>query len=464
MSYFRTRARTRNRLYGKNFKNLSLLIIISVFKNPQVLSLRSVRSTLSLSRTTSPEHKNMVREKSELYVTVPSLFRCPISMDVMKSPVSLCTGVTYDRSSIQTWLDTGHNTCPATMQVLPSTDFVPNLNLRRLIHLWLDSHSLRSPPPPPPPSLSKQQLLDSINNNIDNSTSLSRIADFAKYSDENRAFVASIDGLIATIVGILSNVNGIQVFESVVTVLYLIVCENGVREQLRRLIFESNRDCLSPFVLVLQSGSLSARIESARVLESIAFDSESQRAIAEKQGLLHELYLLASSETGPNAVEAGFSSLIAVSTTSRQVKKELVRFGIVTTAGKILSDSNTVASVIEKSLKLLEIVSTCAEGRAAIGGDESCVAAIVKRLMKMSSAATEHGVVVLWSVCYMSRDQTAQEAAMRSNGLTKLLLVMQSDCTANAKTMCSDLVKMFRVNSKSCLASYETKTTHIMPY
>ncbi|GMP22819.1 hypothetical protein CsSME_00000661 [Camellia sinensis var. sinensis] len=41
------------------------------------------------------------------------------------------------------------------------------------------------------------------------------------------------------------------------------------------------------------------------------------------------------------------------------------------------SDSNTVASVIEKLLKLLEIVSTCAKGREAIGGDESYVAAIV---------------------------------------------------------------------------------------
>ncbi|GMQ04784.1 hypothetical protein CsSME_00050099 [Camellia sinensis var. sinensis] len=41
------------------------------------------------------------------------------------------------------------------------------------------------------------------------------------------------------------------------------------------------------------------------------------------------------------------------------------------------SDSNTVASMIEKLLKLLEILSTYAEERAAIGEDESCVAAIV---------------------------------------------------------------------------------------
>ncbi|XP_057490438.1 U-box domain-containing protein 28-like [Actinidia eriantha] len=403
----------------------------------------------------------MARDKNELYVTVPSFFRCPISMDVMKSPVSLCTGVTYDRSSIQTWLDGGHNTCPATMQILPSTDFVPNLTLRSLILHWSQSSQSN------PPVLSKQQLLDSIkkiekteDNRLD---SLSRIADFAKFSDENREFLASMDGFVPTILGIMKNVDDIEVLESIMTVLDSIVSEDKVKEQLHRLVFKCEGDCLSRFVLVLERGNLRSRTDSARVLELIAVETESQRAITDKQGLLFELHRLISSEADSPAVGAGLSCLIAVST-SRPVKKQLVRFGIVRTAGEILSGSDTVGAVIEKALKLLEMVSTCAEGRSAIGEDETCVAAIVKRLMKVSRSATEHGVAVLWSVCYLYRDRTAQETAMKNNGLTKVLLAMQSDCAARARQMCGDLVKVFRVNSKSCLASYETKTTHIMPY
>jgi hypothetical protein len=76
-----------------------------------------------------------------LEVQIPSYFRCPISLDVMRSPVSLCTGVTYDRASIQRWLDSGNTTCPATMLPLPSTDLVPNLTLRSLISLWAASCS-----------------------------------------------------------------------------------------------------------------------------------------------------------------------------------------------------------------------------------------------------------------------------------------------------------------------------------
>ncbi|KAK3005967.1 hypothetical protein RJ639_017271 [Escallonia herrerae] len=413
----------------------------------------------------------MARDKSELYVTVPSFFKCPISMDVMKSPVSLCTGVTYDRASITTWLDSGHNTCPATMQVLQSTDVVPNLTLRRLIRVWSDSLLLRPPPdsassPPwiPAPAVSKQQLLDSVKS-VRDVTSLANIVSFAKYSDENREFLANFDGFLPAIYEVLREATAIQVIEQIVAVLDLIVSESRVKKQLHQLMFSGNNgDCLPAFLSLLQQGSLTSKISSARVLESISFNADSQLKITEKQGLLQELYNLIRSESDQTAMQAGLSALIALATT-RKVKKELVRFGIVRTAGRILSSADAVFPVIEKAMKALEMVSACTEGRTAICDDGGeCAAAVVRKLMKVSPAATEHGVAVLWSVCCLSRDQAAREAAMRVNGLTKVLLVMQSGCSAGVRQMCGDLVKVFRVNSRSCLASYETRTTHIMPY
>nr|DAD27995.1 TPA_asm: hypothetical protein HUJ06_029463 [Nelumbo nucifera] len=38
--------------------------------------------------------------------------RGPISLEIMTDPVTVSTGQTYDRSSIQKWLRAGHNTCP----------------------------------------------------------------------------------------------------------------------------------------------------------------------------------------------------------------------------------------------------------------------------------------------------------------------------------------------------------------
>ncbi|KAF8405862.1 hypothetical protein HHK36_007940 [Tetracentron sinense] len=390
--------------------------------------------------------------KNDLFISVPSLFKCPISLDVMKSPVSLCTGVTYDRSSIQRWLDNGNNTCPATMQVLHSKDTVPNTTVHRLIQIWSDSVTHFSDtgdsPASSSPSLSQEQatvLIKKIENRSDNCFDcLSKILDFARDSDENRKFLAKIDGFVPVIVGVLGNVDvEIRVVEQVVRVLDLILTEYGDKEQLMRLILKGNPAISSSIVLVLQKGSLDSRIRSARLFEAIAVDAESKLLIAEKEGLLAELFSLVSSEMDLSAIEAGLSCLITVSM-PRRTKVKIVRLGVVQILGKLISQTNSGVLITEKAMKLLEMVSTCTEGRTEICEDPLCIPAIVQKMLKVSNSATEHAVVILWSVCYLFRDKNAQEAVMKSNGLTKILLLMQSNCSLSVRQMSSDLLKIFQ--------------------
>ncbi|KAK8663747.1 hypothetical protein V6N13_083552 [Hibiscus sabdariffa] len=72
----------------------------------------------------------------EAQMTIPDLFRCPISLDLFSDPVTLSTGQTYDRSSIEKWFAHGNLTCPVTMQKLHDPSLVPNHNLRHLIQQW----------------------------------------------------------------------------------------------------------------------------------------------------------------------------------------------------------------------------------------------------------------------------------------------------------------------------------------
>ncbi|WOL08043.1 hypothetical protein Cni_G16795 [Canna indica] len=73
-------------------------------------------------------------------VTIPYQFRCPISLELMRNPVTVCTVQTYDRSSIESWVATGNTTCPVTR--VPLTDFtlIPNYTLRCLIQEWCVAH------------------------------------------------------------------------------------------------------------------------------------------------------------------------------------------------------------------------------------------------------------------------------------------------------------------------------------
>ncbi|KAJ1378266.1 Zinc finger, RING/FYVE/PHD-type [Sesbania bispinosa] len=408
--------------------------------------------------------------KHDLCITVPTYFRCPISLDIMKSPVSLCTGVTYDRSSIQRWLDEGHNTCPATMQVLQTKDFVPNRTLQSLIKIWTESVRQRVEPPGsnsvPPRDHVLQAIADLDSNGSDRFGSLKKVVHFAQDSEPNRVFLAKIDNFVPLLVRLLDNVDdGVEFLEQVVKALGLILDKIEDREGLKnRMLKGEKQRCLDSLLLVLQRGSSDSRIASARVLKFIAVDVEAQLLMAEKEDLVTELLNLATPEKDSALIESCLASLVAISGPKRN-KMKLVNLGAMKMLSKLLlSESNMSVAVVEKVLRLVEIATSTMEGRKEICEDAACVAAILNKVLKVSSIATEHGVTTLWSLCFLFRDRKAQEAVTQGNGLTKILLLMQSNCSAHVRQMCTDLLKIFRINSKSCLSSYDTKTTHIMPF
>ncbi|KAE8709935.1 U-box domain-containing protein 29 [Hibiscus syriacus] len=397
--------------------------------------------------------------RNDLCITVPNIFRCPISLDVMKSPVSLCTGVTYDRASIQQWLDSGNNTCPATMQVLLSKEFVPNRNLQRLIQIWSDSatrHQLEANSPVP--SHDHINLLVKQLDNENFVSSLQKIVWFARESEENREFLARIDGFVNAVFDFMINVEpDIKLIEQVVEILNLM--SSKILE--KKSLLESGP--LSMILLVIQRGTLASQIHSIELLKSIAVDGESKLKIAEEEALLHELVKSLSREKDPSLIDASLSCLIEI-TMRKRVKIKVIQSGAIPELKKHLSEPNTSVSIIEKSLRLLETLSSCSEGRVEIWHDSILLQAIVQTVLKVSNKATEHAVTILWCVCCLFRDEKAQETAAISNGMTKFLLLMQSNCSAAVRQMSADLLKISRVNSKSCLSSYDTKTTHIMPF
>ncbi|KAG8378949.1 hypothetical protein BUALT_Bualt07G0037700 [Buddleja alternifolia] len=72
----------------------------------------------------------------------PEDFRCPISLELMTDPVTVSTGQTYDRVSIQKWLKSGNLICPKTGEKLKSLEMVPNTNLKKLIHQFCSEYGV----------------------------------------------------------------------------------------------------------------------------------------------------------------------------------------------------------------------------------------------------------------------------------------------------------------------------------
>lgn len=76
-------------------------------------------------------------------VQIPLPFRCPLSLELMCDPVIVASGQTYDRASIQTWLDNGLTICPKTRQMLSHTNFITNYTVKALIANWCEENHIK---------------------------------------------------------------------------------------------------------------------------------------------------------------------------------------------------------------------------------------------------------------------------------------------------------------------------------
>ncbi|XP_013687603.1 U-box domain-containing protein 29 [Brassica napus] len=415
---------------------------------------------------------------TETYITVPSFFKCPISLDVMRSPVSLCTGVTYDRASIQRWLDGGNNTCPATMQVLRTKEFIPNLTLQRLIKAWSDSVGrYAAASPPPDPTLKEvNESLRRLSLEKDDEIRLEILVRFVKDSDANRTFLSARKDLVPMLVDIIAG--GTRTTTKIKLVLLAIkildsIIKGGSEEDRKRLsnlmLTNGGGDCLTEILLAIQRGNLESKIESVRVLEVISsLDTQSKLIIAERDEILTEVITFISTESDPSLIEASLSFLITIAK-SKRVRSKLIAAKTITKIKDILLTEETPSvAVTEKSLKLLETLTSKREGRSEIcrGDGGRCVEGVVRKLLKVSTTATEHAVTILWCLCYVfGEDKRVKETVERSNGVTKLLVVIQSNCSPMVRQMAKDVIKVLKVKpSASDLVAYETKTTHIMPF
>uniref|UniRef100_A0A0R0L8N7 U-box domain-containing protein n=1 Tax=Glycine max TaxID=3847 RepID=A0A0R0L8N7_SOYBN len=122
-------------------------------------------------------------------IEVPQYFICPISLQIMKDPVTAITGITYDRESIEQWLFTNKNTtCPVSNQPLPrDSDLTPNHTLRRLIQAWCTQNAslgiVRIPTPKSP--LNKIQVLKLLKD-LNDPKSLLQLELLAAESERNK--------------------------------------------------------------------------------------------------------------------------------------------------------------------------------------------------------------------------------------------------------------------------------------
>eukprot|EP00249_Psilotum_nudum_P018897 c27008_g1_i1 orf=278-1879(+) len=211
---------------------------------------------------------------------VPDDFRCPISLELMRDPVIVATGQTYERSCIQKWVDAGNKTCPKTQQTLPHLILTPNYVLRSLIVQWCETHGIdlpkkggssksrQMPATGTDISAGDRQTIEALMQKLSSGqldvqrAAAGELRLLAKRNGENRVWIAEA-GAIPLLVGLLSTQD-------------LRTQEHAVTALLNLSIHDSNKgaivraDAIAPIVEVLRKGSMEARENAAATLFSLS--------------------------------------------------------------------------------------------------------------------------------------------------------------------------------------------------
>ncbi|XP_031248391.1 U-box domain-containing protein 1-like [Pistacia vera] len=128
------------------------LIVVSNINN--LISLVSYSKSMILSSQENEKAKEDIKQRSassrdldqfltsQSLVPIPDEFRCPITLDLMRDPVIVASGHTYDRNSISQWINSGHHTCPKSGQTLIHMALIPNYALKSLVHQWCQENNI----------------------------------------------------------------------------------------------------------------------------------------------------------------------------------------------------------------------------------------------------------------------------------------------------------------------------------
>ncbi|WMV06950.1 hypothetical protein MTR67_000335 [Solanum verrucosum] len=385
-------------------------------------------------------------------IQVPPYFICPISLEMMKDPVTISTGITYDRENIEKWIFSAkNNTCPATKQSLTCIELTPNVTLRRFIQSWCTinaSHGIERFPTPKPP-VSKPQiikLLKEAKSPKMQMKSLKRLRSIASENDANKRCMESAGAMefLASIIN--NNNNSNEVFEEedgfmstkdeALSILYqLKLSENG----LRSLIMSGNGAFIESLTRVMQHGSYESRAYAVMLMKDMFKVSTPTLLLSLKQEFFTQVVQVLRDEISQKAMKASLQVLVNVCPFGRNRVKAAEAGAIRVLVDLLLYSSEK--RVCEFMLVLLDQICQSAEGRAELLNHPGGLAIVSKKILRVSKVGSERAIKILHSISKFSSTPSVVQEMLSLGVVAKLCLVLQVDCGSKAKERAREILK-----------------------
>ncbi|WOK94907.1 U-box domain-containing protein 12 [Canna indica] len=380
--------------------------------------LKKLNDCILSEHSTSASIQRKASFVSHRSPVIPDDFRCPISLELMKDPVIVSTGQTYERSYIQKWIDSGHKTCPKTQQTLSHTTLTPNFILKSLIGQWCDANGIelaknhgscqdRKPETKSDcDSAGINMLLHklAIGNEEEQRAAAGELRLLAKRNADNRVCIAEA-GAIPLLVQLLSSPDP-RTQEHAVTALLNLSINDGNKGAIVK------EKAIPKIVEVLESKSMEARENAAAALFSLSVVDHYKVLIGEAGAIPALISLLrqGSPRGKKDAATAIFNLCIYNGN-----KIIAVKAGIVVHLMRMLLDPTM--GMIDEALAILAILAINQEGRMVIAQSDP-IPLLVKLMKTGSSRSRENASAVMYSLCSgvdqhnlrTAKEEGAQEA------------------------------------------------------
>ncbi|OIW09361.1 hypothetical protein TanjilG_01332 [Lupinus angustifolius] len=415
-------------------------------------------------------------------IDVPTHFLCPISLQLMKDPVKICTGITYDRENIEKWLFSCNNkTCPVTKQsLLLDTNLTPNHTLCRLIQSWCTLNASlgvqRIPTPKTP--IDKAQILKLINEAKrfpdKQLKCLRKLRSFAFEGGRNKNCMEST-GAIDFLASTMNCINNIERVDSTLLSKVLncgcghdykdcINCNTGVVDRnlelcrhselaievlfhlnpsegmLKKLINNEGIHFLESLFQVLRLGNFQSRAYATMLLKSAFEVADPMQLMSVKTVLFVEIMRVLRDKISNQASKAALKIIVELCPWGRNRIKG-VEGGAVLVLIELLLDAQE-RRLCELILAALDQLCGCAEGRAEFLNHGAGLAIVSKKILRVSHVASDKGVRILASICRYSATCRVLHEMLQVGVVSKLCLVLQVNSSLKTKERAKEILKL----------------------
>ncbi|XP_040376547.1 E3 ubiquitin-protein ligase PUB23-like [Oryza brachyantha] len=400
---------------------------------------------------------------------VPSYFLCPISLEIMRDPVTLATGITYDRCSIEKWLfgdggvGGGKGTCPVTRRQLAPAEreATPNHTLRRLIQAWCAAHAVERFPTPRPPVDSGRvaALVDEgalAGSRQQRLAALREIKAIAAESDRNRRCVEGTPGAVEFLVSVVVQSHALStsrsaedLFDSVLDspmstsspeeeALGVLYSLKPSQATLLRIL-DKNGGFLDTLASVLRRPSYRSRAYAILLLKAMTSAMSPERLMTVSSELVQEVVRVVADGVSSKAVKAALHVLCRLCPWGRN-RVKAVEAGAVAVLVELLLDEGGRRAA-ELAVTAIDHLCGCAEGRSELVAHPAGLAVVSKKAMRVSPAATESAVRALHAVARHSATPAVLQEMLAVGVVAKLLVVVQVDGGERARARAREMLK-----------------------